>query len=186
VNYLNGLTIYLCGAIDNYDRENWRDKYRQSFKNLGLKIYDPLIKPDWMCEQAHKKIEGKDAEAINDGDYSTIKTAGKEIHDVCLSMVSHSDIIFCYLPKVFTIGTIDEIHKADEWFKPIIFVFDGPGVQSLYAADLFYRHIVAGRFEMGIDFLKSMDEYGVEWLINNGIVDIDVMSRWLPLTHKAG
>jgi hypothetical protein len=101
-------------------------------------------------------------------------------------MISHSDIILCYLPKIFTVGTIEEIFVADSQYKPIVFVFEGEAIVSLYAADLFNRHVVTSGFNMALGFLNGINEKGFEYF--DGPTDwhtVEDKCRWLPITHKA-
>jgi hypothetical protein len=183
---LKGLTIYLAGPIDNVPSGvlDWRTKYLPQFKKLGLKVYSPMVKPVWISQDARvKKLSDGTVENMKDRRYIGDAYSSKEVYDVCLSMVSHSDIILCYLPKIFTIGTIDELFRADGWFKPIIFIFEPEGLVSLYAAHLFSRHIVTSSFDNAIDCLKDINKNGIDYL--KDFKSLDSYSRWLPITHKA-
>ena len=187
MGWLDGLSIYLAGPVDNVQSgEDWRAKYNNSLKVLGLKIYNPMVKPDWISELARvKKIDESTVIDMNNGIYDKSASAADEVRSVCLSMVSHSDIILCYLPKIFTIGTIDELFKADEQLKPIIFIFEPKGIVSLYAAGLFNRHIVSSSFENALNLLNDINEQGFQYFVDNKIDDLENRYRWLPLTHKA-
>lgn len=182
MNYIHNLSIYLAGAIDNYDGENWRKKYLTKFAALGLNVYDPLIKPKWMSKVAGcKKLDDEVIINMKKGCYNFYKDDSKQCRDVCLSMLSHSDIMFVYLPKIFTLGTVEEILQADQQMKPIIFVHDKEFIVSLYMADLFSRHMAFNNFEKALDELNNINKYG----INTSHQSIDFITRWLPITHKA-
>jgi len=184
MGYLSGLTLYLAGPIDNFEGEDWRTKYYKNFKDLGLKTYSPMLKPSWISPDARvKKLSDKTVKNMSNCTYCGSYVSSKEVRSVCLSMLSHSDIILCYLPKIFTVGTIDELFKSDEWFKPIIFVFEKESIVSLYGAELFSRHITTKCFDDAIKVLKSINTKGINSMfINSGL---DSYCRWLPITHKA-
>jgi hypothetical protein len=180
MGHLNGITMYLAGPIDNYSGENWRLKYGPEFKKLGIKVYDPLVKPAWMSEVSGcKKIDEHVKSDMKTGLYQQYAKDSSECRGVCLSMLSHSDAVFVYLPKIFTLGTIEEIIEADRQVKPIMFVFDGEGVVSLYMTDLFSRHMTFNNFEEAFMELNNINDFGV----NDR--NKDFLIRWLPLTHKA-
>jgi hypothetical protein len=187
MRYLNNMTIYLAGPIDNFEGEDWRAKYLPDFKKLGLKVYSPMIKPDWISPDARvKKLSDETVENMKDGLYQgAVSQASKEVREVCLSMVSHSGIVLCYLPKIFTVGTFDEIFTADRQNKPIIFVFENEAIISLYAADLFYRHVITNSFKGALKCLDGINEFGYKYFENNGLNSLEDRCRWLPITHKA-
>ena len=54
MNRLKGTTAYLAGSVDHHeDPRKWRKEVaRNLLQPLGIGVYDPLVKPGWMCSQA--------------------------------------------------------------------------------------------------------------------------------------
>ena len=54
MNYLRGSSVYLTGAIDHSDDpRGWRKKItRELLLPMGVRVYDPLVKPSWLSPAA--------------------------------------------------------------------------------------------------------------------------------------
>lgn len=142
---LAGSSAYLAGAIDSAtDPNSWRNQItRDLFKPLGIKVYNPLIKPSWMSPntKADPGLYKKSLQVIEQGglngfgkacvdewnsdeatNAAAIGTSAMiEIRDVCLRMAADASFIVCSLPKTFTVGTFEELGLAKQCGKPILF-----------------------------------------------------------------
>lgn len=123
-------SVYLCGPIE-HDGEprGWRERLSEELLKIQPKItvYNPLVKPHDMPPEAKipqsqywvalKRAAGtvtKDLETSFRGMHACI--------EMCRSMVSWSELIICRLPKVFTVGTIEELVLAKQWGKRVVFL----------------------------------------------------------------
>ena len=138
-------TVYLCGPVENdVNAVDWRKWYTEKLLTIKDKfnrnlfaILDPLIKPAGLPKEAYLPQSKywdalKRAQAFPDcppGDdckpnditlYAAF-TAMRACIDVCFEMVKESDVILCRLPKIFTVGTIEELVLAKQLKKTVLF-----------------------------------------------------------------
>lgn len=120
-NLLNGRTVYLAGAVEvSDDPASWRDNLALQLSQInGLRIWDPLIKPEW-CVQITGADQRKDLVKFNDGDLTGL-SRNREIREVCLRLVSACDFIICMLGGR-TVGTFEELAHAALMNKPVLFI----------------------------------------------------------------
>lgn len=159
---LQGTSVYLIGAIDHAeDPRRWRREIAEELLlPLGVRVYDPLVKPSWF-----------DVKALSEDNYSEIKLfrehlknpgnviipnradsdrpLAKRLHQVliearmqeirrfCLRMAHNADFIIGLLPKKFTVGTFEEISVAAQAGKPILLCMpDGIDVSTWLPAQI--------------------------------------------------
>lgn len=143
---LKGSSVYLIGSIDHAeDPRKWRKQLTNDVLTpLGVKVYDPLVKPAWFSndkawygtfkssydEISFFKSYLRDPETeIPNHDkangwakmkHHLVTHRMQEIRKLCLSMVNSADFIIGKLPKQFTVGTLEELTIAANAGKPIL------------------------------------------------------------------
>lgn len=137
---------YLTGQIENDPKcMDWRTKLAADLIKIEPEIivWNPLIKPDWMGEDARHESLAFDKKAMfpkwsgevhNPDVYlPTIDTgvagwrANLEIRKVCKKLASSCDFMIARITKTFTWGSIDELEIAASQNKPVFFWFpEGP------------------------------------------------------------
>lgn len=167
MSLLKDATVYLSGPIEaSSDPNSWRNQLRPKLEALGLVVWDPLIKPNWMHqvsgpEQAswknallEMKIERfEQASGLYSPEFTadsfmsdsrpaleTIKQKNKQIRDVCLAITNACDLMIVKVDKnVFTVGTWEEVVVAAQQNKPVLFWVDGPRnfIPSMWLVDMF-------------------------------------------------
>lgn len=138
---ISGLRAYLAGPVENSDDAvSWRLDMSNFLRQLGVVVYDPLIKPDWFPEnckidpKAYKNVINSvepSASAIIDTFEAT-----SFLRKACLKMVSSCDFVICYMPKMFTAGTFEEIYLAGNLDKPVLFCMPD-GIVSTWVLPIF-------------------------------------------------
>ena len=129
--YLYIMKIYLCGPVEHDTHaDDWRTRLTQQLPEH--QILNPLIKPDHFPPEA-KMPQGsywKAWERSQGNPTPELLKAFKGMHyciNACRAMVLESDLLICRLPKIFTVGTIEELLLAKQWGKKVLFLCpDGP------------------------------------------------------------
>lgn len=130
---LQGSKVYLIGAVDHAeDPRKWRrDITKNLLEPLGVRVYDPLIKPSWFNKEFPQLgtdpstdfIEFRDllnGRIKSTEDKQLVNARMKAIRKLCLRMAHDADFIIGSLPKKFTMGTPEELGVAAHAGKPIL------------------------------------------------------------------
>lgn len=151
---LDGKTVYLCGPIENVsDSSSWRNKATPDLKSIGMSVWSPLVKPNWLpsisgpgqVELKHKIVaDGRAyaAASAHVGDPSpwiTLRSGLDTNHQtriVCKRLAVASDIVICRMTRDFTVGTYEELADAQRVGKPVLFWTDEP-IPSMWLFDQF-------------------------------------------------
>ena len=134
MNLLKDTRCYLAGPVEHDNgASSWRKELAQFLSELGVKVYDPLIKPPWMpsiCRvepSLYFKAMKGESTIIRTGDERDIinkKTtirANQMMREACMRIVGAVDWLICYLPLQFTAGTFEETYEALRVNKPVLF-----------------------------------------------------------------
>lgn len=142
---LKNSSVYLIGSVDHHkDPGKWRkDITKDLLHPLGIKVYDPLIKPDWFNQEypldvgpSHDFVLFKEALYAGCGGWTKetkeqIEKRMWAVRDLCLRMAHDANFIIASLPKKFTVGTMEELGVAAAAKKPIlIYLPDGPATST--------------------------------------------------------
>jgi hypothetical protein len=168
---LNNSTVYLSGAVEAHqDPDSWRNQLTVKLKELGIKAYNPLIKPFWVPDidgptQASWKSTITNP-IIQKTELDTIWSINGELRQFCLHLAAAANFMVVKIDKVFTVGTFEEIGLAKH--KPVFVISDG--VPSMWLLD-----------QLGLD-QNMLDEYvfkSVDDLVNQ-LKLIDAGRQMLP------
>jgi len=172
--------IYLCGQIEqDIDAAGWRIDLanRLHLLNPTIKIWDPLIKPDWVpagvaSDNAflHKKFILPDAsldDKLTKG--RLCFEANKDVRYICKMLASKCDILIARINKLFTWGSIDELEIAIQRGIPI-FLWLPDGLISIYGIAGCIKHY---------QFVDEYVHYSLESMLNT-LSEIDSGSNALP------
>lgn len=154
---LHGTKVYLSGPIEfSNDSKNWRKTISEFLNELDVKIYDPLVKPDWFPDLT-KADPSSYLNGINKENYDAIDF----VRRIDMKYVYDTEWIIAYLPRCFTVGTIEELAAAANMGKPILVVSED-GVPSSWAmamlskfedmSDVFFRN-----FKDLVDYINKID-----------------------------
>ena len=137
---LASVKCYLSGAIESansapYQAKGWRQKITPKLQELGIVVYDPLVKPKWMPEVSGA-TQREMAKNLDEGITAGVALDKIELHNnmtriFCLNLVRHANIIIVKIDKTFTVGTFEEIKLAEG--KPIFIIADG--IPSMWLID---------------------------------------------------
>ena len=174
---LKNRTVYLAGPIEvDNDPGSWRDRLTDGLAILGLRVWNPLVKPEW-CTQITGDDQRNDLIKFKDG----IKLFGgrngaldrnREIREVCLRLVSACDFIICKIGGK-TVGTFEELAHAAMMKKPVLFIGE---VDSCWRVAQFYNNdpIFFANEMVLLSHLAAIDE---------GLQEVDNLS-WIFLNNK--
>lgn len=143
---LEGTTAYLSGPIEAAtDAVSWRDSIKADLRYLGIRAWDPLVKPDWMLDSAQVDGPGQATwkpKIVNDNttDVNALEERGniffgnRQIRQVGLRLAQAADFIICRMTGEFTAGTFEELALAAN--KPVLFWCDQE-IPSMWLFDQF-------------------------------------------------
>lgn len=171
LNLLKGSSVYLTGAIDHHDDpRGWRRKITSELLTpMGVKVYDPLIKPSWLpaAAQSGPSIFRN---AIECGVYGEISPKHDEMFDDGIRTIRKIDLRFahdcnfmiCSLPRTFTAGTFEEIAVAANAGKPILMHMPDGVITTWLPAQIAssiaeYKQCHFGGWESLYEFLREVD-----------------------------
>lgn len=188
---LAGTSVYLIGAIDHAnDPRKWRREITNKLLlPLGVKVYDPLIKPSWIEDEFPFfedvdpsedfrvfKLFLKDPQAYNKEARPIITNRMKGIRKLCMRMANNADFIIGAIPKKFTVGTLEELGVAAQSGKPILlYLPDGIDSSTWLPAQL-------GPSFFENSFVKMEDLYDRIRSIDSGDTKVDNF-EWIFLSY---
>jgi len=183
MNKLADTSVYLAGPVEHSFSTalSWREKITEQLKQYNVMVYNPLIKPVWLPSNC--KVDPtiyKDVLAGKSSEMSKqeVFKATADMRRLCLRMVSSADWIICYLPKIFTCGTFEEIYLAASLEKPVLFCMPD-GMVSTWLLPIFAN----------ADNMDDVYFYNWESLMSHvdkldkGLVDIDKY-KWFSSNYN--
>lgn len=185
MNRLKGTTVYLAGSVDHHeDPRKWRkDIARDLLLPLGIRVYDPLIKPSWMCKQA-KTSPGRYRDILNDPEHllqDDLWAGMAEVRKVDLRLAHSCDFMIVSLPKKFTVGTMEEISVAAAAGKPIlVHAPDGFDVSTWLPVQLASS---PKEYRENHLFVNWSDLYSYVRGVDNGSLKVDNY-KWIFITYN--
>jgi len=118
---------YLIGSMQYSDGRGWRDTIKDSFKNSGIKFYDPYHKP---FVHDIPEDEGSRSEMLHwmeTGQYDLVAQRMKAVRGYDLRLCDICDWFIAVIkPSVASWGSAEEITTAIREKKPIFLVIDDP------------------------------------------------------------
>lgn len=122
MNRLKNQRVYLAGAMDRVkDRgTGWRSNITPFLQNLGVKVFNPIIKPSDIGLE-DKETHLLKTELKSQKKYNELSTIMKTIRSVDLRLVDICDFMIANLDiNVHPCGTYEEIFWANRSKKPIL------------------------------------------------------------------
>lgn len=168
--------VYLAGAMDRVaDRgSGWRDSITPFLLDLGLIVFNPLIKPssigleDDTTHNLKKQLKQQ-------GKYDELSSLMKTIRSIDLRLVDISDLLIVNLDlNVHPCGTLEEIFWANRQKKPIIIHME-QGKDS--TPDWLFGTIPHEMIFSNWDEIKNYLQY------INSAENIDSYNRWYFFDH---
>lgn len=193
MNLLKNSKCYLVGPIElSNDPVSWRSRVTKELNEIGVKVYDPMVKPDWAPEVAretNKNVNNKNLfievmHKIGKGEELTKNDkdhyyAMNWIRDIDLRFVHSCDFIVCYLPKIFSVGSCEELTIAIESKKPVLIWSKDTYIPSSWLASM-----MCNEPEDIKDYFFHSEEDLVQYLkkVDNNEVPVDPL-KWIFLSY---
>lgn len=140
MNLLAGTRVYLAGPVEHDAKAtSWRDAITPWLRKMGVTVYDPLVKPTWLdpiCKLPPALYRQALSGEINGLTKAQVFEANTIMRRLCLAYVSSADWIIVYHPKMFTVGTFEEIFLGANIQKPTFFCAPD-GIISTWALPVF-------------------------------------------------
>lgn len=180
---LNNTSVYLSGPIECVENgADWRLAITPQLEELGIRVFDPLVKPSWIPDINGEKQASQKKILANatEEQYIEIFNINYEIRKMGVRLAHASDWIICRLPKQRTFGTIEELTIAKNAGKPCLF-WCPEGMPSMWIFSMFAnkrKNSVEEKFykkwEDLFEYIKSID---------SGQTKIDPY-EWIFTTYK--
>jgi nucleoside 2-deoxyribosyltransferase len=122
MNRLKNQRVYLAGAMDRVaDRgTTWRDNITPFLENLGIVVFNPIIKPTDIGLEDHDTHILK-TKLKQQKRYDELTSVMKPIRAVDLRLVDRSDFLIVNLDlDVHPCGTLEELFWANRLKRPIL------------------------------------------------------------------
>ena len=123
LNLLKNTTVYLSGPIEwASDRTAWRAEFTKAMHAIGVRVMDPLVKPDWFpyAAKADPKLYLRSVMGSGEMTPTEAFDGMAYIRKLDLRYVHACDWLVVYLPKEYSAGTSEELTIAAETGKPIL------------------------------------------------------------------
>lgn len=181
MNLLAGTRVYLAGPVEHDPGAvSWRQQITERLKQFNVVVYDPLVKPTWLdpiCKlnpQLYRQaLSGKTAELS----VAQVHEANVMMRRLCMKFVTSCDWIICYHPKTFTVGTFEEIFKAAELDKPVLFCAPD-GILSTWALPVFSTPTTQSK--VWFENWDKMFEHLSRLAVGEEVMD---PVKWMPVTY---
>lgn len=179
---LNNTSVYLSGPVElDNNCISWREEFTKFLNKIGVDVWDPLIKPDWMPIQT----VGPDAQnniknMLLDNDsrkycYNTI------IRNMGLRLAYACDWMICVLKKdIFTAGTFEELSVASKCGKPILLLTPDYKILSMWLIDQIIGDDINYRDQYVFDNKEKLLNHIIK--IDDGIIELDPL-KWIFLSY---
>lgn len=202
---LANTSCYLAGPVEfSPDAAEWRIRVAQELSGMGVVVLNPLVKPEWVgprglrpqpdinanffvkqgIPQVSNNFAGQiPTEPIRPEQVLVrpdMELALQDMHiqrDICLRMVYATNWCICRLPKIFTVGTFEELTLLSKAGAPVMFVCPD-GIPSMWLVSMFVDKAI------DIDDVFFQDEAQLLTAvrhINQGERQIDPR-KWIFLT----
>ena len=184
MNFLKGVSVYLSGAIEATQDKGttWRQRVTPFLENLGMNVWDPLVKPDWVPEaNGVRQTEWK--KLLIDGianlaiegiikDNSSLRKVGCSLANNCNTMIVKID------KTIFTVGTWEEVMIGQRRGIPMFFLC-AESIPSMWLLDMVnaYQNPEEVFFQTELDLFKHLQ------LIDNNSTKVDNIA-WIFKTYK--
>lgn len=190
---LNHATVYLAGPVEqDEDCHSWRSIITPKLKEIGLRVWSPLIKPQWFidtCGELSPEEQRKDRKALSmcfttipgesiarkaaECKHSDILERNRYIRKICLRLVSACDFLICKV-GFGTVGTFEELAIAKQQNKPVLFLMNE--LDSCWRVAQFYNYYQNSFKTINeiCDYLHRINDgaeevHNVEWIFLNGV-----------------
>ena len=176
LNRLRNTTVYVAGPVEAVSDggADWRDAITGPLHQMGIKVWNPLIKPNWVPKyDASDQYKDKEEiiDAMNNGIFPI--DAHKRLDNLrnnCLRLADACDFIICKLGGK-TVGTFEEI--SIKGGKPVLFIGE---------FDSTWRYVQF--FQQDKFFFKDINDIvGYLIKVDNGAQQVDPLT-WIFLDNN--
>ncbi len=178
---LAGTKVYLCGPIE-YSKSpvSWRVDLTAFLQKLGVRVYDPLVKPDWFpyTAKANPKIYvdailGKSPDLQPQEAFEGLSYVRK----LDLRYVYDCEWLIVHLAREFSAGTGEELAIAAQTGKPILVFSEHEVPASWSLVQLGGSDDWREVFHPSLDAMKNRIE-----AIDRGLVKLDP-AKWIFVSY---
>lgn len=189
---LKGTSVYLIGSVDHHkDPRKWRKEIAtELLQPLGVKVYDPIIKPEWFnedypldCDPSQDFLQFKQLlkSTLSWSEHTKNLTEKRMwgVRELCLRMAHDANFIIASLPRKFTVGTFEELGVAASSKKPILVYLPDGADTSTWLPPQMGRSLESFRKNT----FSTMEElYNRVRSIDSGDADVDNL-EWIFLSY---
>lgn len=167
---LLGTRTYLVGHMQYKDGSEWRKTTRLSLESMGVKVYDPYLKPYLESVEEGPAEFQKLKNLLESDDLDGVRERFSKVRNYDLALVDKSDFIVAHIfPEIASWGSAEEIYLASSQRKPVFISIEGGRTKC----PIWLASVFPGKY-----FYNSQDEI-LDTLrkINSGEIKPD-SDRW--------
>src|SRR5690606_26703998 len=161
VNKLKNQRVYLAGPIQYCSTGGitWRQLITPKLKELEIVVLDPTNKPTNEFKESPEDAARR-RKLKSDGRLFEVRDEMRPIRNYDLRLTDLADFIICYVNRdIYTIGTVEELSRANLSKKPCLIYHDGP-IEDLgdWLLAMFPVNHFFFKWEDMFDYLKKINE----------------------------
>lgn len=161
-NLLKDTRCYLIGGMQYTDGRGWRDEVKDTFKDSGIKFYDPYHKPFLHNIPEDDASRAEMLHWMETEQYDLVHARMKPVRGYDLRLCDICDWFIAVIkPSVASWGSAEEITTIIREKKPLFLVIDDPrGKKStpLWLMALMPHKYIYSNLEEAIDTIKAIDK----------------------------
>lgn len=164
-NVLRGTRCYLIGHMQYANGRGWRQHVKETFKDTGIKFFDPYYKPFVHDVPEDEKSRDEMHHWMATEQYDLVASRMKDVRSLDLRLCDICDWFIAVIkPSVASWGSAEEITTIIREKKPLFLVIDDP--QGKKATPLWLMAIMPHKY-----IYNNVDEViQTVTAIDNGIV----------------
>jgi hypothetical protein len=151
--------VYLCGGMQYCNGADWRKKVQKELEKMDIIVYNPFNKPFINSRRENKKTHFWLKGLMHSGKYDKVAKYMAEVRREDLRIVDLSDYIFVYIdPKVYTVGSFEEMFWANREKKPIFLVVEGGKKETpFWLMAVLPSRFIYNNIDEALEMIKRID-----------------------------
>jgi hypothetical protein len=162
MNLLKDTRCYLIGHMQYSNGQSWRNEVKETFKDSGIKFYDPYHKPFINDIPEDDNSRAEMLHWMDSEQYDLVCTRMKPVRGYDLRLVDISDWFIAVIkPEIASWGSAEEITTVIREKKPLFLVIDHPkGKRAcpLWLLAMMPHKYVYSNLQDAMDTIKAIDK----------------------------
>lgn len=160
-NLLRGTRCYLIGHMQYCNGRGWRDAVKETFKDTGIKFYDPYHKPFVQNIPEDENSREEMLHWMETEQYDLVASRMKAVRGYDLRLCNICDWYIAVIkPSIASWGSAEEITTIIREKKPLFLVIDDPKGKKatpLWLMAIMPHKYIYNNLEEAIEMIRAID-----------------------------